>query len=75
MTWEQTRAICAYAIAPYRKKSDTGPVFELPWDHEEAQAPVSILTQEEIRKIFEKRDRRVLKKIQNGKRPAATDRA
>lgn len=57
--WEQTRALCQYMIAPYRKPgSNTGNVFPLPWDND--QIEVKEETEEERiarEKHFEKLDK------------------
>ena len=49
-SWEQTRRICEYLYAPYRKKGDKKPVFKLPWD-EEAKLPSKLPTREFIERM------------------------
>lgn len=75
LSWEQTRAICAFVAGPYRKKGDNSPVFVLPWDNEGKEVDKGrVLTPEEIQEKFAKRDARILKKFQDAKRFTAENR-
>lgn len=70
--WERTRVICDFVMAaPHKKKTGNGQLFELPWDNEPTQnnsTPTKVLTLEEKAEIFGKRDRKIKRKLENGKR-------